>query len=90
MHEWDETVDFLIIGSGGGGLAAAVSARERGLDTLVIEKMPVVGGPKAMSGGVLWRPPNPLMSEAGIPDSVEAGLEYSLQPSARCWADLVP
>lgn len=76
MHEWDETVDFLIIGSGGGGLAAAVSARERGLDTLLIEKMPVLGGSTALSGGVLWLPANPLMSEAGIPDSVEAGLEY--------------
>lgn len=76
MQQWDETVDFVIVGSGGGGLASAVSARHRGLSALVIEKMPLVGGSTAMSGGVMWLPANPLMAEAGIPDSVESGLEY--------------
>lgn len=76
MAQWDETVDFVIVGAGGGGLAAAVAARDEGLTTLVIEKQALVGGSTAMSGGVLWIPANPLMHEGGVDDSLEKGLEY--------------
>ena len=50
--------DVLVIGSGAGGLAAAIAARKQGLDVLVVEKEPVFGGTTAFSGGVLWIPGN--------------------------------
>lgn len=46
--------DVLVIGSGAGGLATAVSAAHRGLDVLVVEKEPVFGGTSARSGGWMW------------------------------------
>ncbi|MEZ5479121.1 MAG: FAD-binding protein [Thiolinea sp.] len=42
--------DFLVVGSGAGGLAAAVTAAHQGLHTLVLEKENVLGGTTAWSG----------------------------------------
>lgn len=47
------TADVIIIGAGGAGLAAAVSAHQEGASVIVIEKMPKVGGNTIMSGGAL-------------------------------------
>lgn len=76
MSEWDQTVDFVSVGSGGGGVMAAIAASDAGLSSIVIEKMPFVGGSTGMSGGVLWVPDNPLLAPAGVTDSIENGLTY--------------
>lgn len=68
--------DFVIIGSGAGGLCAALTARAVGAKALVIEKQAMIGGNSALSGGTMWIPGNALMREEGIPDSVEDGLSY--------------
>ncbi len=73
---WDQSVDFLVVGSGGGGLTAALVAHDLGLDTLVLEKADCYGGTTAMSGGVIWVPDNHLMKAAGIADSREDALAY--------------
>ena len=75
MSDTEYTADAVVVGSGG-GLCGAVVAAASGLETLVIEKEPLVGGSTAMSGGVLWLPNNPLMQEEGVPDSLEEGLDY--------------
>jgi len=72
----DERADVLVVGSGGGGLVAALRAAAAGLNPLVIEKSDVVGGTTALSHGALWLPHNPLMEEAGLQDSVEDGVRY--------------
>jgi 3-oxosteroid 1-dehydrogenase len=76
MTEWDYVIDFLVLGSGGGGLVAALAAAEAGLQPIVLEKQQYVGGSTAMSGGVIWMPNNPLMRADGVPDSYEEGLAY--------------
>jgi len=78
MSAFDRTVDFVIVGSGGGSMAAAMAIKEAGQEPLVLEKTDKVGGSTAMSGGVLWIPANPLMAREGIPDSIEQGLEYMM------------
>ncbi|MDG5483869.1 FAD-binding protein [Mycolicibacterium gadium] len=66
---FDHTVDVLVIGSGGGGMTAALAADARGLDTLVVEKSPQFGGSTALSGGGIWVPGAPSQREAGyVPD----------------------
>jgi 3-oxosteroid 1-dehydrogenase len=76
MTEWDKSVDLLIVGSGGGGLVAALATLDAGLEPLVVEKQALVGGSTGLSGGMVWLPNNPLMRRDGVPDSHEDGLAY--------------
>ncbi|MBD3401251.1 geranylgeranyl reductase family protein [candidate division GN15 bacterium] len=47
-----ERFDVCIIGAGPGGLAAALTARRRGLNTLLLERNPVIGEPVNCAEGV--------------------------------------
>lgn len=73
---FDTTVDFLVVGSGGGGMAAAITAAHRGLDTLVIDKGTMFGGSTAISGGGIWIPNAPTLREKGVVDSRESIRRY--------------
>jgi succinate dehydrogenase/fumarate reductase flavoprotein subunit len=68
--------DLLVIGSGAGGLAAAVTAAHLGLRVIVAEKDPQYGGTTAWSGGWMWLPRNPLAVEAGIVEAIDEPLNY--------------
>lgn len=74
--QWDRSVDLVIAGSGGGGMVAGLAALDCGLEPLIIEKQPLVGGSTGLSGGIVWLPNNPLMRADGIADSHEDGLAY--------------
>lgn len=63
---YDETVDVLVIGSGGGGMAAALKADAEGLDVLIVEKGAKYGGSTALSGGGIWVPNAPAQKRAGF------------------------
>ena len=76
MVNWDKSVDLLIVGSGGGGMVAALAAIDAGIEPLVVEKQALVGGSTGLSGGMVWLPNNPLMQSEGIEDSHEDGLAY--------------
>ena len=68
--------DLLVIGSGAGGLSAAVTAAHLGLRVIVAEKDPQYGGTTAWSGGWMWIPRNPLANEAGIREDIDTPLSY--------------
>ncbi len=76
MLSWDDSFDLVIIGSGGGGLVAALAAADAGLKPVIVEKQGIVGGSTAMSGGIIWLPNNPIMKAEGVEDSLEDGLAY--------------
>jgi 3-oxosteroid 1-dehydrogenase len=73
---WDLEFDLVAIGSGGGGLAAAITAKKLGLSSVVLERSDEVGGVTAYSMGEVWIPGNHLEQELGIEDSPESGLRY--------------
>ena len=76
MTTWNHETDLVVVGSGGGGMVAALTAKLEGLDSLVIEKTEYYGGTTAISGGGMWIPNNHLMAEAGIEDSFEKARVY--------------
>ena len=53
MTDWDTPVDLLIVGSGGGGMVAALATLDAGLEPLVVEKQSLVGGSTGLSGGMV-------------------------------------
>lgn len=75
-NKWDMETDLLAIGSGGGGLAAAITAQDHGLSAMVLERSSEVGGVTAYSMGEVWIPGTHLEREAGIEDSTESGMRY--------------
>lgn len=83
----DLTCDVLVIGSGGGALAAAVTARKAGLKVIVAEKQDVFGGTTATSGGMLWIPGNlhspGLQAAIGETDSLEKARTYILEEAGN-------
>jgi 3-oxosteroid 1-dehydrogenase len=81
---WDHEVDVLVVGSGNGGLTAALCAHEMGTGSvLVIEKNSHFGGTSAISGGGVWVPCNRYARAAGAQDSpaeARAYLEATIPP----------
>lgn len=71
--------DVVVMGSGGGGLLAALTAARAGAKVALVEKASTIGGTTAVSGGVIWVPCNHRMAEAGLTDSREQALTYMLR-----------
>ena len=70
-----DTCDVLVIGAGGSGLAAAVSAAENGAAVLVLEKEPEPGGTTGIAVGSFTANRTSLQQRQGITDSVAAHAE---------------
>lgn len=79
MHQAATTTlncDLLVLGSGAGGLSAAVTAAHLGLKVILAEKDPQIGGTTAWSGGWMWVPRNPLALAAGLQEDIAVPLSY--------------
>lgn len=76
--KFDHATDVLVVGSGGGALAAALTARLLGAQALVVEKAPEYGGTSATSGGNIWIPNSHHTNASPHPDSRARALEYLL------------
>ena len=68
--------DVIVIGSGAGGLTAAITAAKAGLQVTLLEATPVFGGTTALSGGGVWIPANHHQPELGVSDSRAEAATY--------------
>ena len=74
MSQFDETFDWVVVGSGAGSMASALLMRKAGKSAVILEKSDYIGGTTCKSGGMMWLPDNPFMDPGE--DSVEAGITY--------------
>ena len=76
-QQWDYSFDVVVVGSGNGGMTAALCSYEMGAkDVLVVEKSDLYGGTSSISGGGVWVPCNRYAKAAGADDSLENAKKY--------------
>lgn len=75
----EKTADVIIIGAGGAGLAAAVTAHQDGASVIVVEKMPKVGGNTILAGGALNAVDEGSETAIANKDSVELHYTQTLE-----------
>ncbi|HHV56568.1 MAG TPA: flavocytochrome c, partial [Firmicutes bacterium] len=63
------STDIVVIGAGGAGLSAAVTAKNAGANVIVLEKMPLIGGNTLRATGGLNAAGTRYQAAAGIKDS---------------------
>lgn len=64
-----DAYDVIVVGAGGAGMAAALTAAAEGLEVALVEKSAYFGGSTARSGGGVWIPGNYALREAGQVDA---------------------
>jgi 3-oxosteroid 1-dehydrogenase len=74
VTDWDNDVDVVVLGSGGAGLTAALTAATNGASVEVYEKAATVGGTTAVSGGIVWIPAHLRSPDGELP--VEDATDY--------------
>ena len=81
--EWDMSYDVVVVGGGFAGLAATHRAAEEGAETLLIDKMPFVGGNSQINGGVYASYTSKIAAEYQkkfnlVPDTAEKHIEDTI------------
>lgn len=71
-----DSVDVVVVGAGGAGMTAALAAKKRGLETILLEKSAYFGGSTARSGGGVWMPGNYALKAAGQADDLALSKQY--------------
>ena len=74
MTDWDNDADVVVLGSGGAGLTAALTAATNGASVEVYEKTATVGGTTAVSGGIVWIPAHARSPEGEL--RVQDAMDY--------------
>ncbi|MFT6654489.1 MAG: flavocytochrome c [Marinomonas primoryensis] len=86
--KWDQSIDYIIVGSGFAGLSAALNTKRAMKGSiLVLEKMQVIGGNSAINGGWLAIPKSPTQLAQGIMDDSPRELVKDQMISGRGMAN---
>lgn len=71
-----ETFDLAIVGSGAGGMSAALFAAIAGLKVLLVERTEYLGGTSALSGATTWIPLSSHSIDVSRNDSLDKAERY--------------
>ncbi len=74
----NDSADVIVVGAGGAGLAAAVSAAQNGASVIVVEKNGEVGGDTLVCGAIYNSPDEALQSQVTMTDAVKNTIEAAL------------
>jgi 3-oxo-5alpha-steroid 4-dehydrogenase len=74
--QWDDVADVVVVGLGAAGVTAAIEARERGAEVILVDRFEG-GGATAISGGVYYAGGGThIQEEAGVEDTVDNMYRY--------------
>ena len=76
MADFDESFDWVVVGSGAGSMSSALVMRQAGKSVVILEKTEFVGGTTAKSGGVMWIPNNRFIRAEEPDESAEKAITY--------------
>ncbi|MFU0841179.1 MAG: FMN-bind domain-containing protein [Burkholderia sp.] len=82
------TTDVVIVGGGGAGMSATIRTRMNGLNALLIEKMPFIGGAASISGGQVVAQGSKLQKEYGSRDDSPESMIKDFQANGHNLNDL--
>lgn len=75
----DGEADVVVVGGGGAGLVAAISAAQEGKKVSIIEKNGACGGDTLVCGGIYNTPDEELQSKVEMTDAVKSTIEKALE-----------
>lgn len=81
----EETVDVVVVGAGGAGMIAAITATDAGKKVIVVESQPIAGGNSVRSTGGMNAAKTPYQDKNEFKEA--AGVEKTLATAAEKFAD---
>ena len=81
----EETVDVVVVGAGGAGMTAAITATDAGKKVIVVESQPIAGGNSVRSTGGMNAAKTPSQDKNEFKEA--AGVEKTLATAAEKFAD---
>ena len=81
----EETVDVVVVGAGGAGMTAAITATDAGKKVIVVESQPIAGGNSVRSTGGMNAAKTPYQDKNEFKEV--AGVEKTLATAAEKFAD---
>lgn len=77
--EVKDSYDIVIVGAGGGGMAAAIQAKDMGYNPVIFEKMPVAGGNTVKASAGMNASETKFQEKEGIKDTNDLFYEETLK-----------
>ncbi len=76
----EETIDtdVVVVGAGGAGMTAAIELKSAGVNVIIVEKMPMVGGNTVRSSGGMNAAETKVQKSLEVEDSVETFIEDTM------------
>ncbi|BFH64290.1 flavocytochrome c [Paenibacillus azoreducens] len=79
LDQLKDKYDIVIVGAGGAGMSAALEAKEKGMNPVIFEKMPVAGGNTTKASSGMNASQTKFQKEQGIQDSNDLFYEETLK-----------
>ncbi|MFD3270080.1 flavocytochrome c [Paenibacillus dendritiformis] len=79
IDQLKDKYDIIIVGAGGAGMSAALEAKEKGMNPVIFEKMPIAGGNTMKSSSGMNASQTKFQKEQGIEDNNDLFYEETLK-----------
>ncbi|RJG21735.1 flavocytochrome c [Paenibacillus thiaminolyticus] len=79
IDQLQDKYDIIIVGAGGAGMSAALEAKEKGMNPVIFEKMPLAGGNTMKSSSGMNASQTKFQKEQGIEDDNDLFYEETLK-----------